>query len=351
MNTVLDELFGKAVHSYHPIFASIELTYDCNLACRFCYNPVERKNQTRNAKPKQKTEEPLSFVEIVDLFDQLREMNVLYLTLTGGEPILHPRFWEIAREAKKRAFAVRVFSNGVLIDEKNADRFAELAPYCIEMSLHGTDAETAEAMTQVKGSFDRQMRALALLKERNVRVFLKCVVTNLLEHKLAEMKALADDLGYPIYFDPVITISDDGERYPLEYLASDDALLELFSDPRFNVGNSPFEKEPGTFNCTVGAGTIHIGPFGDVQPCVQWKEAVGNIREKSLKGIWDTSELLKEVREINRNLPESLKQTMGDSGYCFCCPGLGRLTTGDPMRPDDQYLRVARLKRRAFELA
>jgi len=351
METVLSELFGKAIHSYHPIFASVELTYDCNLACRFCYNPVERKNQPRRNGACVKKGEPLSYTEILDLLDQLREMNILYLTLTGGEPILHPRFWEIAQAAKERSFAVRVFSNGVLIDKENADRFAELAPYCIEMSLHGANAETAEAMTQVKGSFDRQMRALALLKERNVRVFLKCVVTNLLEDKLAEMKALADDLGYPIYFDPVITISDDGERYPLEYLPSDDALLELFSNPLYNVGNSPFEKEPGAFNCTVGAGTIHIGPFGDVQPCVQWKQAVGNIRSQSLKEIWDTSELLQEVRKVNRNLPESLKRTIGDSGYCFCCPGLGRLTTGDPMRPDDQYLRVARLKRRAFELA
>jgi radical SAM protein with 4Fe4S-binding SPASM domain len=349
MDSPLAELLGKAIHSAHPIFASIELTYACNLACRFCYNPVQRKNQQRKEPPPAPGSPPLTFDEIVDVLDQLKAMGVLYLTLTGGEAIVHPRFWDIAGAAKERSFAIRVFTNGASITESTADRLAELAPYCIEISLHGADSSTAEALTQSKGSFERQMKALILLKERGLRVYLKCVVTRLVEDQLEQIKAIGDRFDFPVFFDPVLTISDDGEVYPLELMASDEAIRLLYSTSGLNIGNSPFEREPGEFNCTVGTGTIHITPRGDVQPCTQWKESIGNVRDHRIADIWQNSPLLEKVREVNRNLPGAITRTVDDHAFCFSCPGLSQLRSGDPMRPDGQYLRIARIRRRVAE--
>lgn len=349
MDTPLSDLFGRAIHAAHPIFASIELTYTCNLACRFCYNPVQRKNQGRTAPAPEPGASPLSFEEIVAVLDQLKDMGVLYLTLTGGEAILHPRFWDIARAAKERSFAIRVFTNGASISQSAADALAELGPYCIEFSLHGAGASTAEALTQSRGSFERQMKALEMLKERGLRVFLKCVVTRLVEDQLDEIKAIGDRFDYPVFFDPVLTISDDGQDYPLELMASDEAIYRLYSVSGLNVGNSPFEREPGEFNCTVGTGTIHVTPYGDVQPCTQWKQPIGNVREQTIAEMWDSSPLLEGVRAVNRRLPAAIERTVEDHTYCFSCPGLSQLRTGDPMRPDEQYLRIARIRRRAAD--
>ncbi len=342
---LLAKILNRAIESAHPYNASIELTYTCNLACRFCYNPVQRKNQARTAPPPEPKAPPLSFEEIVGVMDQLKEMNVLYLTLTGGEALLHPRFWDIAREAKARSFAIRVFTNGAGITEAVADRLAELGPYCIEMSLHGAKPETAEALTQVKGSFHRQMKALEFLRARDLRVYLKVVVTRLVEGELADLKAIGERFGYPVYFDPVLTISDDGQDYPMALAASDEALGGLYRQDGINIGNSPFDREPGEYNCTVGTGMMHITPYGDVQPCTQWKQAVGNVREAPIRQIWETSPLLKRVREVNRAVPAHIRETVEDHAYCFSCPGLSQLKTGDPMRVDDQYLRIARIRR------
>ncbi|MEW5765449.1 MAG: radical SAM/SPASM domain-containing protein [Acidobacteriota bacterium] len=342
---LLAKILNRAIESAHPYNASIELTYTCNLACRFCYNPVQRKNQARTAPPPEPKAPPLSFEEIVGVMDQLKEMNVLYLTLTGGEALLHPRFWDIAREAKARSFAIRVFTNGAGITEAVADRLAELGPYCIEMSLHGANPETAEALTQVKGSFDRQMKALGYLSARGLRVFLKVVVTRLVEKELKDLKAIGDRFGYPVYFDPVLTISDDGQQYPLDLTASDEALASLYRQDGINIGNSPFDREPGEYNCTVGTGMMHITPYGDVQPCTQWKQPVGNVRQAPLRQIWETSPLLMKIREINRAVPGHIRETVEEHAYCFSCPGLSQLRTGDPMRVDDQYLRIAKIRR------
>jgi mycofactocin biosynthetic radical S-adenosylmethionine protein MftC len=342
--THLTRLYDQAFRARHPIFASIELTYTCNLACYFCYNPVQRKAQHRAIPVAERQDRPLSFEEMVDVLDQLRDLGVLYLTLTGGEPLLHPRFWDIAQAAKDRSFAIRIFSNGASITEDVADRLRALTPNCLEISIHGARDETAEALTQVKGSFQRQLKALALLRERDVRVFLKCVVTKLVENELAEIKAMADRFGYPIYFDPVLTISDDRQLYPLELRASDEGIASLYRRSGINIGNSPFEREPGEFNCSVGTGVLHITPYGDILPCVQWKQPVGNVRQSRILHIWNTSPLLLAAREASIKSAQALHDTVEEHAFCAHCPGLSQLRTGDPLRPDEQYVRVAKIR-------
>ncbi len=349
MDTPLSSLFGRAIAKAHPLYASMELTYACNLACRFCYNPVQRKNQPRTTPPPKPARQPLAFGEITSVLDQLREMGVLYLTLTGGEPLLHPRFWDIAGEAKARSFALRIFTNGAGLRETDVDRLAELAPYCLEMSLHGATAATAEALTQVKGSFDRQVRALGWMRDRGLRVYLKVVVTRLVEDELEAIRAIGDRFDFPVYFDPILTPSDDGQAYPLALRASDEAIRRLYDASGLNIGNSPFEREPGQYNCSVGTGTLHVTPHGDVQPCVQWKQAIGNVRERSIRSMWEESALLQEVRAISRKVPGVIAATVKEHAYCFSCPGLSRLRTGDPLRPDEQVLRLARIRHEVAE--
>ncbi|MEJ2367633.1 MAG: radical SAM protein [Acidobacteriota bacterium] len=344
MATSLSELYNKAVHTFQPLYASIELTYKCNLACRFCYNPVDRTNQERAKPAPAPPATPLVFDEIVGLLDELRKMGTLYLTLTGGEPLVHPRFWDIARAARERTFALRIFTNGALIDERTADRLYDLAPYCLEISIHGASPETAQALNQRPGAHQRLMKALALLSERGIRVYLKCVVTRLVESELEEIKAIGDRFGYPVFFDPVLTLSDDGQDYPLDLKASDAAIRRLYSRNGLNIGNSPFEREPDSLNCAVGTGTLHVTPYGDVQPCTQWKESAGNIRDRSLAEIWNDSPIVKHAREVAKAMPRLIKAGTDKHAFCHHCPGLSLLRYGDATRLDEQYLRVAKIR-------
>lgn len=346
METSLARLISKAARAHHPVYASLELTYACNLSCAHCYNPVARKGQSRTAAPPPQAADPLTFEEICDLLDQLREMGILYLTLTGGEPMLHPRFWDVAFAAKQRAFALRIFSNGTLIDEPAAGRFVDLCPHCIEISVHGSREESATALHRTPGAFGLQMKALELLKERGLHVYLKCVVTRLIEGELEEVRALGERLGFPTYFDPVLTPSDDGQAYPLELAASDEALTRLYRSDGLAIGNSPFQREPGQYNCNAGTGMLHVDPYGNVQPCVQWKQSIGSLREKPLREIWESSPLLQSVRAACLAAQPALEAAVEEHAYCTHCPGLSLLRTGDPLQPEPQYVRLARIRKR-----
>lgn len=345
----LQALLGKAIQLNHPVYASMELTFTCNMACTFCYNPVQRPGQNRARPAPIASRDPLSFEEIVAVLDELKAMGVLYLTLTGGEAMVHPRFWEIAEEAKKRTFALRIFSNGLLIDQAVADRLAALRPHCLEISIHGADDATAEALNKVPGSHTRLLQALALLKERELMVYLKCVVTKLTENQLPQIREIGLSFGYPVYFDSVLTISDDGQGYPLELQASDEGIRRLYSSDGLNIGVSPFERQKGNFNCSLAKGTLHIDPYGNVSPCIQWKEPTGNIRESSIHHIWTTSQELERIRQINATVNSSLEAQTPDHAFCAHCPGLSQLRYGDPLRPEEQYLRVARIRREVYE--
>lgn len=349
MATTLELLLSRASLNNVPLVATLELTYVCNMHCTFCYNPVQRKGQVRSKPAPEFTDAPLAYDEIIRVLDELQRMGTLYLTLSGGEAMLHPRFWDIAEEAKKRSFATRIFTNGIAINEQVADRLAELRPFCLEISIHGASDATAEALNQVPGSHTRLLRVLDLLKARDLRVFLKCVVTRLVENELLEIRAIGERYGYHVYFDPVLTVSDDGEPYPLELRASDDAIRFLHSENGLKRGSSPFERKDGQPNCGVGSSTLSIDPYGNVSPCVQWKETVGNVRKQKLADIWATSRELERIRHLNRTIPMLLKGQTDDSEFCAHCPGLSQVRYGDPARPEEQYLRMARIKREIHE--
>ncbi len=88
--TPLTHLYEKALHARHPLWASIELTYTCNLACSFCYNPVQRKNQKRTAPVPTPSEAPLSFDEIIGILDQFKDLGMLYPHPNRGRAVPPP---------------------------------------------------------------------------------------------------------------------------------------------------------------------------------------------------------------------------------------------------------------------
>ena len=188
----------------------------------------------------------------------------------------------------------------------------------------------------VKGSLQKQLIALALLKERGFRVFLKCVVTRLAESELLEIKALADRFDYPIYFDPVLTISDDRQLYPLELRASDEGIANMYRSSGLNIGNSPFEREPGEFNCSVGTGNLHVTPFGDLPPCVQWKEPMAT-SAMFQSGKYGTHPSIARRRGSEHQSAQAIRESIPEYAFCSHCPGLSHLRTGDPLRPDEQH--------------
>ena len=149
--SILDGLNARAYDACIPLHVSLELTLRCNIRCTHCYN-FDRDQPRSESGPE------LSMAEIRPLLDDLRRAGTLFLSLTGGEAMVHPRFWEIADESAARGFAVTVLSNGTLLTEAACDRLAGYANlWGVSLSVYGARAETHDAVTQVAGSYERTM--------------------------------------------------------------------------------------------------------------------------------------------------------------------------------------------------
>jgi radical SAM protein with 4Fe4S-binding SPASM domain len=326
-----------------PMSALFELTFVCNHACSFCYNCPTGQRE-------------MSTAEVLDALRKLADFNILYLTLTGGEPLVRRDFFEIARRARELGFALRIYTNAYLIDAALARRIKEIAnPIEMEISIHGARPETHERLTCVPGSLQRVIDAVRHLRSLGIKVNLKCPITRENQGEVLEMHRLAQELGAVIIFDPVITPRDDGDRDPLSLMATDDFLRSFWQDDAYAGARKepvplPRNDAPGEAVCGTGRSSLAIDPYGNIYPCVQWRRKVANIKEvASLREIWHTSPVLDEVRRTAVEMAQTVLKGCESGGFCNFCLGVADLQTGDPKSYYPQAAKNAEFRKRAYQ--
>jgi MoaA/NifB/PqqE/SkfB family radical SAM enzyme len=299
--------------------ALVELTYDCNLDCFFCYNDLKLRG------------ERMRLPDYNRFFEDLAAVGCLHLTLTGGEPLAHPDFFAIGASARELAFVIRIKSNGHSLRGRTLERLQkEVDPLVVEVSLHGAVPETHDRQTRIPGSFERLLRNLAEMKSVGLRFKINSTLTRWNEAEAEGMYEIADGLGAPLTFDPDVTPRDDGDFTPLSIKASADGLQHLY-DVQTRRSHAIIARqgdaELPSFNsrkhCGAGSSGVAVDPFGNVYPCVQWRRPVGNLHERSIRDIWTGSAGLDEIRVLS----ESIKK-MGAKSYC---PGAQESLTGSPL--------------------
>jgi MoaA/NifB/PqqE/SkfB family radical SAM enzyme len=317
----------RALARAQPLSAYLELTYRCNWRCVFCYNP--RHSDLRG----------LGLAEWSEVLDDLRELGTLSVTITGGEPLAHPRFADIARAARDRHFSVRVFTNGALVTEEMADAIAEIGPLAVEMSLHGACPETHEKATGVPGSFAAMIRGLERLKRRGVPLVLKSLVTRLNEHELDGMIALAEERAVSHQLDGTVTPRDDGDPSPLGYRASPEAIVRMYRRTAERGSLPEAGREAGAVNCGLGRITVAVDPEGEVFPCLQWRRSsLGNVRRTRLRELWRGSPARETAAAVSLAANEAMRARGGALASFPFCPALAAQHTGDPLTPDASHV-------------
>lgn len=320
-----------------PLSVTFELTYKCNLKCRHCYVVREKRKE-------------LSTAEVKRILRELAKEGTLIVTFTGGEILTRKDFFEIASYAEEQGFAWKTISNGTLLDEETAGRFAELNPLLLAVSLNGLKAGTHDRTTCVKGSWKRTMRAIELQKERKLPLF---VQTLALRDNFHEMDALSNyfkrkKVNFTAY--PRLAPKNDYSMKPLEFALSDEQLLEFYIKSTTKPSESMVKKAKKAklgrrqtlVMCGAGTSGCSINPYGDVFPCIQIvRFKIGNLRSKSFSEIWHKSPALKKFRRLR----EVTKEECNKCGYrwlCARCFGEETTASKDVQEPYSEACRAAR---------
>jgi MoaA/NifB/PqqE/SkfB family radical SAM enzyme len=317
------DLVANAWNNAIPMTALWEITFACNHKCSFCYNCP-----TKGARE-------LTGDEIKDGLRKIADLGCVFLVLSGGEPLARPDFFDIAWAGKKLGFAIRVYTNGYLVDELVAKKLKELMPFEIEISFHGDNPETFDRLTGVPGSFHRVVQGIRNLRAHDLKVNLKIPITKWNQNELRGVKKLAEDLGCHVEFDPVITPRDDGDTSPLALQATTDFLDRFFSSEYSDLTREevPQPRDDSRVKpvCGTGRSTVSLDPYGNIFPCVQWRRSAGKITEiEDLKALWQESPVLQEVRQIAEEIPRTTLKNFEHGAFASFCAGVAEVQTGDP---------------------
>jgi MoaA/NifB/PqqE/SkfB family radical SAM enzyme len=133
------------------------------------------------------------------VIDQLMDNDVPYLSFSGGEPMLHPQFFEMVERACARGAQLKIETNGHYLSAANCERMRELGVKAVQVSLDGASAPTFQKM-RVRGSFDQTVEGLRNLHAAGVPLEINFSPASFNAHEIGATVDLAYELGaYSFY--------------------------------------------------------------------------------------------------------------------------------------------------------
>ncbi|MBQ7523791.1 MAG: radical SAM protein [Oscillospiraceae bacterium] len=305
-----------------------ELTFRCNERCRHCYCPRENE-----------ISKELTTAEIKHVIDDLKKMNVVELTFTGGDLFMRSDTFEILEYAYAQGFVINIFTNGTLLSDADFFRLKKLYPRSVHFSIYNYIPEKHDAFTQLPGSFQKTTDAIKKCKLLGIPVNIK---VSLLEENYDDVDGilrLAEALGTTIQVSLQITPTNNGSMMPTAHrLNSAERYAEVMKtiDSHILLSCAGGEltltrKRQDVAICGAGAFSLNINPYGEVYPCNALLISCGNVRQTPIAEIWQTSQTLQTVRSFRIEQVKGC-EACADRDLCDYCPGSAMQETGDPLR-------------------
>ena len=185
-----------------PIFATIALNYRCNSRCSYCYI---WQQQSDNA--------PLADLQRV--IEQLANLGVLLISLTGGEPFLHPDLAHIVAHVRRTGRICSITTNGLLLRPAILRALGEAGLNSLVISLDTINPRLYQAIRGV--ALSRVLQGLAhALDERERRpdlaVSLNCVISRANYQSIPELIAFCRERDISIGFQPLHPAFASGQQ-------------------------------------------------------------------------------------------------------------------------------------------
>jgi radical SAM protein with 4Fe4S-binding SPASM domain len=327
----------NAVPGQPLVFCQFELTFRCGLRCKHCYAACY--NTPALARKE------LSYPKVKRILDALRRAGVLWLCLTGGDPLARNDFPRIYAYAKKQGFLITIFTSAERVSRETALLLEQNPPFLVEITLNAVDKAVYERMAQVQGSHRRVMMNIRRLKRAGIPVKIKTTVTRDTIREVPGIRAFAARQGF--------MSSASYDLYPR--LNKDTSVCSLRLSPgqvvrlqkKYGAGIQCVDagrrkRRPAeyVFSCPVGTGrSIYIDPYGRAFLCPLIRDTGVDLLRS---GVRRALSALRPLFSGRRYRGGSECRTCGLSAHCPRCPGEAYLETGDVEAPIPYYCALTR---------
>jgi len=274
-----------------------ETTGACNLACGYC-----RAEATASPSPDELgTDEGCQFI------DSIAPLHPM-LILSGGEPLLRPDIFQLARHAVSRGLRVALATNGTLLTPEIADEIAAAGIGRVSISLDGASAEMHDRI-RGPGSFGAAMQGAENLRGK-VDFQINFTITRRSQFEIPAAFDLAQRLGAKaLHFFFLVPTGRGREEDQVSGERQEELLLQIDQEreqrsleivvtcaPQYaRLANPGRGRRSG--GCLAGISFAFVSRRGEVYPCGYLPLSAGSIREKKFIEIWESSPLLRALRD------------------------------------------------------
>ena len=363
----------------NPFIVIWELTRACELKCLHCRAEAQFRRDPRE----------LSFEQGKALIDDIKTMGNAMLVFTGGDPLMRPDVFDIAKYAIDKGVRVSMTPSATPNVTKEAMQTAkDIGLSRWAFSLDGPTAEIHDHFRGTSGSFDLTMNAINYLNELEMPLQINTVVSNYNLDALDEMAALVKELNCVLWSVFFLVPTGRGQTKdmisPAEHEKVFRWLYKLSKEVDFDIkttaaqhyrrvviqskqrehkkegyGEVPIQYQQALMNGTTGTidglgrapkgvndgnGFIFVSHTGDVYPSGLLPVKVGSVKEEKLSEIYRNSPILKDLRN-----PDKYKGKCGVCEFRNVCGGSrsrAYAMTGDYMESEPYCVYIPEVLRK-----
>ncbi|MBQ7559831.1 MAG: radical SAM protein [Synergistaceae bacterium] len=327
----------------HPFVAGLELTPKCNLQCVHCYM---KDYPTQQLLPTDKWK---------FIIDKLFDAGILVLYMTGGEILSRADFSDIYVYAKKKGFIIELLTNITMLTPEIVKIFEEYPPATVSISVYGISARTYERVTGIRGSFEKFLAGVNMLRNADLDMELKFIGLreNYMDFFEAEDFAIQNGGKFKYNFEIFPTLQGSSEAIK-HRLANEEILsietqyeqtIRVFANNICNDNCFINADKVPVFTCNVASTLCYIDSLGYVSPCNKMRLKSYNIMEHDLSYIWQ-----KYIEEYAYMVApqDYVCAKCPRIHICSPCPIINYLSTGSYTKPCKEYCELSLLRTEEF---
>lgn len=344
----VEQAYDSAVESCTEITNAVfELTYRCSEKCLHCYNPGATRNDEEKSGRNAFSE--LALDDYKRIIDEMCELGLATVTLTGGDPFAYKEVWEILEYLYQKDIAVTILTNGQQLVNQ-IEHLCNLYPRSVKVSLYGADPIAHDSITRKKGSWQTTLDVIMDLRKVAVPVVINCVIMRPGLKSYMDLKKIGEDLSCLVLFDFGVVDSIDGDICATHHLRLTPEELELvLMDPdiepktdNFDMSANPAPAPKGV-PCLAGRGTFCVMPDGKIIPCVSMHMVLGDLKRQDFHSIIVDNSKLKGLLEAKAT--DYIE--CGSHDYCnscIFCAGNSFAEHGNPLQANENNCYLAKNK-------
>lgn len=274
-----------------PLFIAWQLNAECNLGCLHCCEDAG------HSIPGEMNKE-----EIFKFLNEVVSVKIPYVAISGGEPLLHPDFFEICEFIRSNDISLKVETNGEFIDEEKAKKFARLGFRSVQVSLDGASAHAHEKLRE-RGDWNKVITACRLLMKEGVNTEIVFVPTRFNIHEIGGLIDLAYSMGvYGVYTGKTMRIGRAAKNWDIlcpteqQYEQFFKVLKEKAAQYEESAGPSrkmkvyfyPYDVvEELRYRLDNPAASLLVLPNGKVKLIGPLPFICGDVKKQPLEEIWE----------------------------------------------------------------